>query len=164
MSEEQAKQAPQATKPVQAQAKSAPVPATKVAPAVDQSKEIAALKAQIAEQEKKHKAEQEQLVNQVLSRVGVTLADVEAAVAAEKSGEDMMVIDIGQQVVSINGVRYTGGMTLPRKIAEVIISAAGNYRNQVLREMSGNRYEVMQLATGGISSRLLGPVPESQII
>lgn len=120
--------------------------------------EIEALKAQLKAQEEANKKSQDKIVNELLSRVGVSLEDLQAIEKQEKEGKEMMSINIGRQVVTINGVKYTGTVEVPRVMAEVIISAAGNYRNQILREKIGNKYQIMQTETGGIGSRLIGPV------
>ena len=133
-------------------------PATAAKAAMDPQAEIEALKAQIKAQDEANKKSQDKIVNELLSRVGISLEDLKAIERQEKEGKEMLSVNIGRQVVSINGVKYTGTFEVPRVMAESIISAAGNYRNQILREKIGNKYQIMQTETGGIGSRLIGPV------
>lgn len=149
---------PEATKKEVQPAPAAKVAAVETAPVKDQSAEIEALKAQLKAQEEANKKSQDKIVNELLARVGVSLDDLKAIEEQELRGKDMISVNIGRQVVTINGVKYTGTVEVPRVMAEVIISAAGNYRNQILREKIGNKYQIMQTETGAIGSRLIGPV------
>lgn len=143
-----------------------PVPSAKSTPAAAKvevktdAQRIAELEAQLKTKDEAHKKSTDALVDKLLSRVGISMDDLKEQERIEREGKDIIAVNIGRAVVSINGIRYTGAFKAPRTIAEVVISAAANYRNQVLKEKIGNKYQVRQLETGGISARLVGPVEE----
>jgi len=150
------------TNPAPKAASVAPKPQTQAqapAPKVDEaSKKIAELEAAL----KASQNSQAALTDYLEKRAGISIEDVKEQQRVESEGKDIIAVNIGRAVVSINGIKYTGSFKVPRTIAEVIVSAAGNYRNQILKEKIGNKYQVRQLETGGISSRLVGPIEPEQ--
>lgn len=123
--------------------------------------EAAALKAELEALKAGQKEFEDKTLAAALAKVGISAQDFLEMERVKKSADDVLEVDIGAQVVHINGIPFTGTVRVPRPVAEMIQSMAGNARNQRLRELVGNNYQVDALASGGIKTRLIGKSEES---
>jgi hypothetical protein len=106
----------------------------------------------------KIKAEKD-AVEKVCAAVGVDPSELEGM--KPKAPERIVELDIGSQCVTINGLDYRGRFKVPAVIAETILMIAGAARERKLKEKVGRDMEIIQLATGAISSRQIGQAEES---
>lgn len=127
----------------------------KKADQADLEAQIAALQKQVEEANKSKQEFEEEALKAACARAGVDVKDLLAIEESKKMSKDQIAIDIGKQVVHINGFPFTGKMTVDRAMAESILHMAHSEKLQRLKELTGNKYDIEMLASGGVSAKLV---------
>ena len=111
--------------------------------------EIAKIREEIREEEEKKAFEK------VCSAVGTTPKELESIEARKKHDEELVSYDVSPTIVTINGEPQPTKGVAPRGKVDMIVAAAGNMRNRLLKEKMGNTWEIHQLLDGTLQSKLV---------
>jgi len=133
-------------------------------------KELELLRAKLAQSEAEIQAikagntkfEQDTL-RSALQKAGLTPEQYLANQKAKEAQEDVLELDLGNQILHINGHPYSGIVRAKRGVVEMLQSMAGNSRNQKMREMLGRDHVVETLSTGAIRSRVIRTIDPSEL-
>jgi hypothetical protein len=120
-----------------------------------QAAELEALKKELEATKAKAAQAEEAALDKISKMVGLDPASIKAAEELSSAKEDLMEVNLGSQVVHVNGIEYKGIVRGPRNFIEGLVSLAGNARQRKLEEKIGKNNEVIALASGGISSRVV---------
>lgn len=122
------------------------------------SEELARVKAELEAVKKNQEDFEEKALEQACKAVGVSAADFLSMQDAKKSTEEMIEFDIGDTVVHINGMPYSGVGRVTRAVAEVIMHMASASRDQKMKSMVGRNYELIGGLGGPMKTRLISTV------
>lgn len=104
------------------------------------------------------KAMEEAALKRVCAAMGVSYDDVLEQEKVKTQVDEIVEVDMGPFVVEVNGMPYRGRCKVTRGLAETLQHAAASKQMRILREQIGLKHEVIMMAQGGISSRVIGPV------
>mgnify|MGYP006921331538 CR=1 FL=1 len=122
------------------------------------AQELARLKAELASLKKNQEEFEEKALEQACKAVGVSPADFISMQEAKNSTEEIIEFDIGDTVVHINGMPYSGVGRVTRAVAEVIMHMASASRDQKMKSMVGRNYELIGGLGGPMKTRLISTV------
>lgn len=103
-------------------------------------------------------------LDQLCARLGIDPSELDKNEKNQDSDEELTVVDLGTQVIHINGRDYSGEVVVPYKVAEVLLQNAGNKKMRLLREYIRHDWLIEALASGGYSRKLIGTEQGDQAI
>lgn len=116
---------------------------------------IAEAQARIKELEARVAAGEEAALARVCKALNIDPATVNATKDAEP---EQMIRCFVSNPIHINGKAYSGDVTVPYGVFEMLQEMLGKRRQRLLRELTGNNYMLTELQGGGMTPVLVGKV------
>lgn len=92
---------------------------------------------------------------ELMKELGITQDMLDAKKAEQERAGQMMQVNLGPTVCRVNGRPYSGRVTVPAGLGEVLIEMASKKRRRILKEQFRNEHQIHQLENGGFASKLV---------